>query len=129
RCGARRPDERSLLPGVPRRAPRFPRRARDPVLSREGEAKRGRRPRQRPWLGACVIVARGDAMELDELFNHALTTLPEAVSDILRDGRDPGELVFASFDGSSELGIALIASDISDRKSTRLNSSHVKISY
>jgi hypothetical protein len=52
-------------------------------------------------------------MELEELFNHALTTLPEAVSDILRDGRDPGELVFASFDGASELGIALIASDLS----------------
>lgn len=51
-------------------------------------------------------------MDVDELFHHALATLPEALSDLLRAGRDPGELVFASFDGSSELGIALIASDI-----------------
>ncbi len=51
-------------------------------------------------------------MDLDELFNHALTTLPEAVGDILREGRNPGDLVFASFDGASDLGIALIASDI-----------------
>lgn len=51
-------------------------------------------------------------MEADELFDHALTSLPEAVGDLLRDHRDPGEFVFASFDGASELGMALIASDI-----------------
>lgn len=51
-------------------------------------------------------------MEADELFAHALTSLPEAVGDLLRDGRDTREFIFASFDGASELGIALIASDI-----------------
>jgi hypothetical protein len=51
-------------------------------------------------------------MEADELFDHALTSLPEAVGDLLRDGRDTREFIFASFDGASELGIALIASDI-----------------
>ena len=51
-------------------------------------------------------------MEADELFDHALTSLPEAVGDLLRDGRDAREFIFASFDGASELGIALIASDI-----------------
>jgi len=51
-------------------------------------------------------------MDADQLFDHALTSLPEAVGDLLRDGRDPGEFVFASFDGASELGMALIASDL-----------------
>lgn len=51
-------------------------------------------------------------MEAEELFDHALTSLPEAVGDLLREHRDPGEFVFASFDGASELGMALIASDI-----------------
>jgi hypothetical protein len=51
-------------------------------------------------------------MEADELFDHALTSLPEAVGDLLRDGRDPGQFVFASFDGASQLGMALIASDL-----------------
>jgi hypothetical protein len=51
-------------------------------------------------------------MEANELFDHALTSLPEAVGDLLRDGRDTREFIFASFDGASELGIALIASDI-----------------
>ena len=51
-------------------------------------------------------------MQADELFQHALTSLPEAVGDLLRGGRDPGEFVFASFDGASELGKALIASDM-----------------
>ena len=51
-------------------------------------------------------------MEADELFDHALTSLPEAVGDLLRDGLDPGQFVFASFDGASQLGIALIASDL-----------------
>ncbi len=53
-------------------------------------------------------------MEADELFNHALTSLPEAVGDLLRAGRDTREFIFASFDGASELGMALIASDLSD---------------
>ncbi len=52
-------------------------------------------------------------MEADELFDHALTSLPEAVGDLLREGRDPGQFVFASFDGGSQLGMALIASDLS----------------
>lgn len=51
-------------------------------------------------------------MEADELFDHALCSLPEAVGDLLRDGLDPGQFVFASFDGASQLGIALIASDL-----------------
>ena len=51
-------------------------------------------------------------MEADELFNHALTSLPEAVGDLLRDGRDTRDFIFASFDGASELGMALIASDL-----------------
>lgn len=51
-------------------------------------------------------------MEADELFDHALTSLPEAVGDLLRDGRDTRDFVFASFDGASELGMALIASDL-----------------
>lgn len=51
-------------------------------------------------------------MEADELFDHALTSLPEAVGDLLRDGRDARDFVFASFDGASELGMALIASDL-----------------
>lgn len=50
-------------------------------------------------------------MNVDELFNHALVTLPEAVTDVLRDGRDPSKLVFASFEGASDLGISLIAAD------------------
>lgn len=58
-------------------------------------------------------------MNVDELFNHALATLPEAVTDVLRDGRDPSELVFASFEGASELGISLIAADFAtDRGAT-----------
>ncbi|MDB5217439.1 MAG: hypothetical protein JWO86_5366, partial [Myxococcaceae bacterium] len=51
-------------------------------------------------------------MEADELFNHALTSLPEAVGDLLREGRDTRDFIFASFDGASELGMALIASDL-----------------
>jgi hypothetical protein len=51
-------------------------------------------------------------MHADQLFDHALSILPEAVSDLLREGRSPTEYVFASFDGASELGIALIASDL-----------------
>lgn len=51
-------------------------------------------------------------MLADQLFDHALTILPEAVSDLMREGRSPTEYVFASFDGASELGIALIASDL-----------------
>lgn len=58
-------------------------------------------------------------MNVDELFNHALVTLPEAVTDVLRDGRDPSDLVFASFEGASELGISLIAADFAtDRGAT-----------
>ena len=51
-------------------------------------------------------------MEADELFDHALSSLPEAVGDALREGRDTRELVFAGFDGASELGMALMASDL-----------------
>lgn len=51
-------------------------------------------------------------MNVDELFQHAMATLPEAAGDLMRNGRDPTEFVFASFDGASELGMALIASDI-----------------
>jgi len=51
-------------------------------------------------------------MEADELFNHALTSLPEAVGDLMRDGRDTRDFIFASFDGASELGMALIASEL-----------------
>ena len=51
-------------------------------------------------------------MDADELFNHALTSLPEAVGDMLREGRDTRDFIFASFDGASELGMALIASDL-----------------
>ncbi len=50
-------------------------------------------------------------MDADDLLTHALTSLPEAVGDLLRAGRDPREFIFASFDGASRLGIALIASD------------------
>lgn len=53
-------------------------------------------------------------MEPEELFDHALASLPEAVGDLLRDKRDPREFVFASFDGASELGMALIAADVAD---------------
>ena len=51
-------------------------------------------------------------MEADELFNHALTSLPEAVGDLLREGRDTRDFIFASFDGASELGMAIMASDL-----------------
>lgn len=51
-------------------------------------------------------------MNADDLFRHALTSLPEAVGDLLRDGRDPNEVVFASFDGASELGMAVITSEL-----------------
>lgn len=51
-------------------------------------------------------------MNADELFEHALSALPEAMSDLLRAEPSPGEYVFANFDGSSELGMALIASDL-----------------
>lgn len=51
-------------------------------------------------------------MQADELFDHALTSLPEAVGDLMRDGRDARELVFTSFDGASALGMALIALDL-----------------
>jgi 2-phosphoglycerate kinase len=53
-------------------------------------------------------------MEADELFNHALTSLPEAVGDLLREGRDTRNFIFASFDGASQLGMALIASDLAE---------------
>jgi hypothetical protein len=51
-------------------------------------------------------------MDADELFDHALSSLPEAVGDLLRSHRDPAAYVFASFDGASELGRALIAADL-----------------
>ena len=51
-------------------------------------------------------------MDADDLFEHAVAALPEAVGDLLRDARDPVDYVFASFDGASELGMALIASDL-----------------
>ncbi|MCL2779302.1 MAG: hypothetical protein FWD73_15005 [Polyangiaceae bacterium] len=51
-------------------------------------------------------------MDADELFDHAIAALPEAVGDLLREERDPFDYVFANFDGSSELGMALIASDL-----------------
>ena len=51
-------------------------------------------------------------MDADELFDHALSSLPEAVGDLLRDGKDPREFVFASFDGASQLGRAFIATDL-----------------
>ncbi len=53
-------------------------------------------------------------MEADKLFQHALTSLPEAAGDLLRDGRDPGEFVFATFDGASDLGKALLAADVAE---------------
>lgn len=53
-------------------------------------------------------------MELDDLYRHALTILPEAANDLVRGGRDPSEFVFASFDGSSDLGVAFIATDFAD---------------
>jgi hypothetical protein len=55
-------------------------------------------------------------MDIEELFHHTLTCLPEAVGDLMRAERDPSEFVFASFDGASELGMALIASDIASQK-------------
>lgn len=55
-------------------------------------------------------------MDVDDLFHHTLSCLPEAVGDLLRAERDPAEFVFASFDGSSELGIALIASDLAGQR-------------
>jgi hypothetical protein len=51
-------------------------------------------------------------MDADELFDHALTSLPEAVGDLLRDAKDPRDFVFASFDGASQLGMAFIATDL-----------------
>lgn len=51
-------------------------------------------------------------MNADELFEHALHALPEAMSDLLREDPSPAEYVFANFDGASDLGIALIASDL-----------------
>lgn len=51
-------------------------------------------------------------MDADELFDHALSSPPEAVGDLLRDGKDPREFVFASFDGASQLGRAFIATDL-----------------
>lgn len=51
-------------------------------------------------------------MNADDLFRHALTSLPEAVGDMLRDGRKSDEVVFASFDGASELGMAVITSEL-----------------
>jgi hypothetical protein len=59
-----------------------------------------------------VIAREKDAMNLDDLFKHALTILPDAATDLQRAGRDPSDYVFASFDGGSELGIAFIASDL-----------------
>jgi hypothetical protein len=50
-------------------------------------------------------------MELDDLYRHALTILPEAAGDLTKAGRDPGDFVFTSFDGASELGVAFIATD------------------
>ena len=55
-------------------------------------------------------------MDVDELFRHAMSCLPEAVGDLLRAKRDPAEFVFASFDGASTLGTALIASDVATEK-------------
>jgi hypothetical protein len=53
-------------------------------------------------------------MELEDLYRHALTILPEAAGDLVRAGRDPGDFVFASFDGASDLGIAFIATDFAE---------------
>ncbi len=50
-------------------------------------------------------------MELDELYRHALTILPDAAGDLVKAGRDPTEFVFTSFDGASELGVAFFATD------------------
>jgi len=51
-------------------------------------------------------------MEADELFDHALSSLPEAVGDAMREGRDTSDLVFVSFDGASELGKALVDTEL-----------------
>jgi hypothetical protein len=51
-------------------------------------------------------------MDVDELFRHTLGCLPEAVGDLLRARQDPDRFVFASFDGASELGKALLCSDL-----------------
>jgi hypothetical protein len=62
-------------------------------------------------------------MDADELFDHALNSLPEAVGDLLRDDLDTDQFVFASFDGASQLGMALIATDRSgDAEVTREDS-------
>jgi hypothetical protein len=53
-------------------------------------------------------------MEVDELFVQALRGLSEAAGDLLRAGRDSREYVFASFDGASHLGMALIACDVAN---------------
>lgn len=55
-------------------------------------------------------------LDVDELFHHSLSCLPEAVGDLLRTERDPNEFILASFDGSSELGIALIASELATER-------------
>lgn len=55
-------------------------------------------------------------MDVEALFRHALSCLSEVVGDLLRAKRDPAELVFASFDGASALGVALIASDVATEK-------------
>lgn len=51
-------------------------------------------------------------MDADELFDHAINALPEAVGDLVRADRNPLDYVFANFDGASEIGMALIASDL-----------------
>jgi|GEM_PF-1783514 len=66
-------------------------------------------------------------MEADELFDQALTNLPEAVGDLLRDRRDPSKYVFATFDGASELGMALIASDLVSDGRVRSQSARAQV--
>jgi hypothetical protein len=51
-------------------------------------------------------------MDIDELFFHALSSLPDAVGDLLRAQGDPERFVIASFDGASELGLAILATDL-----------------
>src|SRR5436309_6979178 len=62
---------------------------------------------------------------IDEMLRHA-GTFPDRFGSLLP---EPEEILKIRHHGDFHLGQMLIAKDDIDRKSTRLNSSHVKISY
>src|SRR2546427_7978077 len=65
----------------------------------------------------------------DELANELVEWLNQVDAAYRSDLRDLNELNFARFDAKLDARLADLRSELIDRKSTRLNSSHSQISY